>query len=127
MANNHKTPFTISLNKEKLIAVQAFLEEKSLNLEQEFEEFFETIFKKHVPRNVQIYIEKTVSSAKSTPEKKVKPTQKSVRPEEKALQDPGDTVTRKEHSEAQISSPALYTPPLPYDRFDRNKTNNSNQ
>ncbi|WP_099203964.1 DUF6103 family protein [Scatolibacter rhodanostii] len=57
MANIQKSTVKISLNKEKLTAVQTFLERKNLKIEEEFEQFFDTLFKKYVPKDVQIYIE----------------------------------------------------------------------
>lgn len=138
MENHNNAQLVIPVNKDKFIAVQAFLEEKGLNLEQEVEGFFEALFNKYVPKNVKVYIEKAVSlsenSEKSIP-KSGAFTKKSdnflTKLNVKSPQRPPDSLTEKSVPEApktpQSIPPDIYTPPLPYDRFERNKGENDNE
>jgi len=52
-----KTVVTITCEDEKLAAIRLFLTQKGLDLEQELAGFMEQLFKRHVPKNVQEYLE----------------------------------------------------------------------
>lgn len=131
MSNNKSMLFTITLNPDKLTAVQAFMDEKGLDIQSEFEAFFEALFKKHVPKNVQIYINKMCSLTESSQKKPGKPKQNAV---QKSLVSGHEVAeiqpekTDQSEIENHQNEPSLqYTPPLPYDRFERNKDNSSNE
>ena len=113
MANNQKSIIKISLDKEKLSAVKTFLERKNLKLEEEFEQFFDMLFKKHVPKDVQIYIESMTSSSKKSGKKP------SVRTD-KSLADTDKMENRNPANETTIqaeSTPVLPSIPNRFDRF----------
>lgn len=124
MADNQKISVKISMDKEKLTAVRTFLQRKNLKIEDEFEQFFDTLFKKHVPKDVQIYIEGMSTPAKksakqppvSPPKASQNPAENSDKAEEKSNQLEKKTSEETANSAVENS----YQPPLPYDRFDRN-------
>lgn len=127
MADSQKLTVKISLDREKLTAVRAFLARKNLKIEGEFEQYFETLFKKYVPKDVQIYIESMSPSAQKT---KKKVSRKTENPKENAseverAQD--ETPSGDSREKEPVAGPQdnkntaleVYTPPLPYDRFDQ--------
>lgn len=129
MTDNQKLSVKILLDREKLTAVRAFLARKNLKIEEEFEQYFEILFKKHVPKDVQIYIESMSPSAQKT---KKKMSCKSENPRENVSeagripdQNSSAGASKNEPADSPKSSekeaPDVYTPPLPYDRFDQNE------
>lgn len=63
-----KKPITVSINSEKLSALEMYLGQKNLNLSDELEKFSEQLYQKYVPSNVREFIELTAAK---------KPTKKS--------------------------------------------------
>ena len=52
-----KLNINISYDEEKLSAIQLFLTQKDLNLDEELTRVLDTLFKKHVPSSVRDFIE----------------------------------------------------------------------
>ena len=63
-----KKPITVSINSEKLSALEMYLGQKNLNLSDELEKYSEQLYQKYVPSNVREFIELTAAK---------KPTKKS--------------------------------------------------
>ena len=63
-----KKSITVSINSEKLSALEMYLGQKNLNLSDELEKYSEQLYQKYVPSNVREYIELTAAK---------KPTKKS--------------------------------------------------
>ena len=63
-----KKSITVSINSEKLSALEMYLGQKNLNLSDELEKFSEQLYQKYVPSNVREFIELTAAK---------KPTKKS--------------------------------------------------
>ena len=62
-----KKSITVSINSEKLSALEMYLGQKNLNLSDELEKYAEQLYQKYVPSNVREFIELTV--AKKLPRK----------------------------------------------------------
>lgn len=62
-----KKSVTVSINSEKLTALEMYLEQKSMKLPEELEKFAEQLYQKYVPSNVREFIELT--AAKKPPRK----------------------------------------------------------
>ena len=62
-----KKSVTVSINSEKLSALEMYLEQKNMKLSEELEKFSEQLYQKYVPSNVREFIELT--AAKKTPRK----------------------------------------------------------
>ena len=62
-----KKSVTVSVDAEKLTALEMYLGQKNLKLSDELEKFAEQLYQKYVPSNVREFIELT--SAKKTPRK----------------------------------------------------------
>ena len=60
----------ISFDEEKLTALRLFITQKNLELDRELESFMEQLFKRHVPKNVQEYLELKDCITPSVPLKK---------------------------------------------------------
>ena len=58
---------TVSVEAEKLMALEMYLGQKNLKLSEEFEKFSEQLYQKYVPSNVREFIELT--AAKKPPRK----------------------------------------------------------
>ena len=54
-----KKSVTVSVNAEKLAALEMYLGQKNLNLSDELERFSEQLYQKYVPSNVREFIELT--------------------------------------------------------------------
>ena len=52
---------TVSINAEKLTALEMYLGQKNLKLSEELEKFSEQLYQKYVPSNVREFIELTVA------------------------------------------------------------------
>ena len=65
-----KSTINITYDEEKLNAVRLFLEQKNLDLDRELERFMEQLFRRHVPKNVQEYLELKDCVAPVPPTKK---------------------------------------------------------
>ena len=70
-----KKPVTVSIDAEKLTALEMYLGQKNLKLAEELEKFSEQLYQKYVPSNVREFIELT--AAKKPPKK-----MKSIAPAE---------------------------------------------
>ena len=62
-----KKSVTVSVNAEKLAALEMYLGQKNLKLSEELERFSEQLYQKYVPSNVREFIELT--AAKKSPRK----------------------------------------------------------
>ena len=62
-----KKSVTVSVNAEKLAALEMYLGQKNLNLTDELERFSEQFYQKYVPSNVREFIELT--TVKKVPRK----------------------------------------------------------
>lgn len=62
-----KKSVTVSVEAEKLAALEMYLGQKNLGLSEEFEKFSEQLYQKYVPSNVREFIELT--AAKKPPKK----------------------------------------------------------
>ena len=62
-----KKSITVSINSEKLSALEMYLGQKNLKLTEELEKYSEQLYQKYVPSNVREFIELT--SAKKLPRK----------------------------------------------------------
>ena len=62
-----KKSFTVSIDAEKLTALEMYLGQKNLTLSGELEKFSEQLYQKYVPSNVREFIELT--AAKKPPRK----------------------------------------------------------
>ena len=56
-----KKSVTVSVDAEKLTALEMYLGQKNLNLSDELEKFAEQLYQKYVPSNVREFIELTIS------------------------------------------------------------------
>lgn len=66
-----KKSVTVSVDAEKLTALEMYLGQKNLKLSEELEKFSEQLYQKYVPSNVREFIELTASKK---PPRKVKRT-----------------------------------------------------
>ena len=62
-----KKSVTVSVDAEKLAALEMYLGQKNLNLSEKLEKFSEQLYQKYVPSNVREFIELT--AAKKPPRK----------------------------------------------------------
>lgn len=62
-----KKSITVSINSEKLSALEMYLEQKNMKLSVELEKYAEQLYQKYVPSNVREFIELT--AAKKAPKK----------------------------------------------------------
>lgn len=62
-----KKSVTVSVEAEKLAALEMYLGQKNMKLTEEFEKFSEQLYQKYVPSNVREFIELT--AAKKPPKK----------------------------------------------------------
>lgn len=62
-----KKSVTVSVEAEKLAALEMYLGQKNMRLSEELEKFSEQLYQKYVPSNVREFIELT--AAKKPPEK----------------------------------------------------------
>lgn len=62
-----KKSVTVSINSEKLSALEMYLEQKNMKLPEELEKYAEHLYMKTVPQNVRDYIEMT--AGKKLPKK----------------------------------------------------------
>lgn len=62
-----KKSITVSINSEKLSALEMYLEQKNMKLSVELEKYSEQLYQKYVPSNVREFIELT--AAKKPPKK----------------------------------------------------------
>lgn len=59
-----KKSVTVSINSEKLSALEMYLEQKNMKLPEELEKYAEQLYQKYVPSNVREFIELTVKVEK---------------------------------------------------------------
>lgn len=62
-----KKSVTVSVESEKLAALEMYLGQKNMKLTEEFEKFSEQLYQKYVPSNVREFIE--LMAAKKPPKK----------------------------------------------------------
>lgn len=62
-----KKSINISVNAEKLAALEMYLGQKNMKLPEELEKFSEQLYQKYVPNNVREFIE--ITAAKKPPKK----------------------------------------------------------
>ena len=65
-----KKSITVSINSEKLSALEMYLGQKNLNLSDELEKYSEQLYQKYVPSNVREFIELTAAKKLSRKAKK---------------------------------------------------------
>lgn len=65
-----KKSVTVSVNAEKLAALEMYLGQKNLKLSEELEKFSEQLYQKYVPSNVREFIELTAVKKPSCKAKK---------------------------------------------------------
>ena len=56
-----KKSVTVSVNAEKLTALEMYLAQKNMKLSEELEKFAEQLYQKYIPSNVREFIELTAS------------------------------------------------------------------
>lgn len=56
-----KKTIAVSINAEKLAALEMYLGQKNMKLSEEFEKFSEQLYQKYVPSNVRDFIELTAA------------------------------------------------------------------
>lgn len=56
-----KKSFTVSVDAEKLMALEMYLGQKNMKLTEELEKFSEQLYQKYVPSNVREFIELTAA------------------------------------------------------------------
>ncbi len=56
-----KKSFTVSIDAEKLTALEMYLGQKNMKLPEELEKFSEQLYQKYVPSNVREFIELTAT------------------------------------------------------------------
>ena len=66
-----KKSVTVSVDSEKLSALEMYLGQKNMKLSEELEKFAEQLYQKYVPSNVREFIELTASKK---PSRRTKPT-----------------------------------------------------
>jgi hypothetical protein len=65
-----KATVTINYDEERLAALRLFLTQKNLDLDKELESFMGQLYARHVPKNVQEYLELKDCVAPAPPPKK---------------------------------------------------------
>ena len=69
-----KKSVTVSVDAEKLTALEMYLGQKNLKLSEELEKFSEQLYQKYVPSNVREFIELTAAKKPPRKAKKDAPT-----------------------------------------------------
>ncbi len=70
-----KKSVTVSVEVEKLTALEMYLGQKNLKLSEELEKFSEQLYQKYVPSNVREFIELTASKKAPRKAKNAAPTE----------------------------------------------------
>ena len=70
-----KKSITVSINSEKLSALEMYLEQKNMKLSVELEKYAEQLYQKYVPSNVREFIELTALKKSSRRTKNTSPAE----------------------------------------------------
>ena len=70
-----KKSITVSINSEKLSALEMYLGQKNLNLSDELEKYSEQLYQKYVPSNVREFIELTAAKKSTKKSKNTAPAE----------------------------------------------------
>ena len=124
MPKNAKISLKLSYNEQKLKAIETFLGQKNLNFEDEIQKYFDTLFKKYVPKDVRIFIEHSLdlgsSSQKKSKEIAPDSNERSIKNEAFSEKNPFDTSSDRSvfHSEIQNKNPETSPYSSPFDEND---------
>lgn len=77
-----KKSVTVSVEAEKLAALEMYLGQKNMKLTEEFEKFSEQLYQKYVPSNVREFIELTAAKKPPKKQKSTAPAELNNRPEQ---------------------------------------------
>ncbi len=77
-----KKSVTVSVEAEKLAALEMYLGQKNMKLTDEFEKFSEQLYQKYVPSNVREFIELTAAKKPPKKQKSTAPAELDNRPEQ---------------------------------------------
>ena len=70
-----KKSITVSINSEKLSALEMYLGQKKLKLSEELEKYSEQLYQKYVPSNVREFIELTADKKSTKKSKNTAPAE----------------------------------------------------
>lgn len=70
-----KKSITVSINSEKLSALEMYLEQKNMKLSVELEKYAEQLYQKYVPSNVREFIELTAAKKSTKKSKNTAPAE----------------------------------------------------
>ena len=74
-----KKSITVSINSEKLSALEMYLEQKNMKLSVELEKYAEQLYQKYVPSNVREFIELTAAKKLTKKSKNTAPAENENR------------------------------------------------
>ena len=77
-----KKSVTISIDSEKLSALEMYLGQKNMKLSDELEKFSEQLYQKYVPSNVREFIELTTAKKSSRRTKNTAPAESEMQSEQ---------------------------------------------
>lgn len=77
-----KKSVTVSIDSEKLSALEMYLRQKNMKLSDELEKFAEQLYQKYVPSNVREFIELTASKKPSRRTKNTAPAESEMQSEQ---------------------------------------------
>ena len=77
-----KKSVNVSVDAEKLAALDMYLGQKNMKLSEELEKFSEQLYQKYVPSNVREFIELTVAKKPPKKPKSIAPVELDNRPEQ---------------------------------------------
>ena len=77
-----KKSVNVSVDAEKLAALEMYLGQKNMKLSEELEKFSEQLYQKYVPSNVREFIELTVAKTPPKKPKSIAPVELDNRPEQ---------------------------------------------
>lgn len=77
-----KKSVTISIDSEKLSALEMYLGQKNMKLSDELEKFSEQLYQKYVPSNVREFIELTAAKKSSCRTKNTAPAESEMQSEQ---------------------------------------------
>lgn len=77
-----KKSVTVSVEAEKLAALEMYLGQKNMKLTEEFEKFSEQLYQKYMPSNVREFIKLTAAKKPPKKQKSTAPAELDNRPEQ---------------------------------------------
>ncbi len=77
-----KKSVNVSVDAEKLAALEMYLGQKNMKLSEELEKFSEQLYQKYVPSNVREFIELTLAKKPPKKPKSIAPVELDNRPEQ---------------------------------------------